>query len=228
MKTIKFVNKHSCDKNGFSADFTLVEFIRKNRKYYQEVEDYDWVEVADRSKGLESILHRLREQKTVSLVKQLGTGHFFLDAGCGTGLILRHLPIGSVGLDINPRNINKAKRHAPKANLVEGDIVKMPFSDRYFSCVICTEVLEHLVKPEPALAEIKRVLKPKGRLIGSVPATNPLWRLRFLSSTHPGEPYHMIYRKKWLKSLFNDSWKIISLKRACLGMNFFFVVEKNG
>lgn len=226
MEQIEFVNQRFCSKNGLELDVSLKEFAQENRKYYQEQEDYDWVEVADRFKGLEAFLHRARERQTLSLIRGFGAGDKFLDAGCGTGLVLRHLPPGSVGLDINPRNISRAKVHAPKAKLVLGDIEKMPFESQSFTMVISTDVLEHLIKPQKALDEIFRVLTSKGVLIGSVPAQNPLWHLRFLSSTHPGEPYHKLYKEREVKTLFAGKGKILKIKRGCFLMNFFFVVRK--
>ncbi len=40
-----------------------------------------------------------------------------LDAGCGTGLNLRHLPPGSVGLDLNPRNLVLVEERLPTTRL---------------------------------------------------------------------------------------------------------------
>lgn len=225
MIPLKFVNQEFCRKNGFKMDSDTI-FSLENKKHYQRREDYDWVLVADKLIGLEAILHRLREMETRSLIKKYAKGNKFLDAGCGTGLVLRHLPSSSVGFDINPRNLAKAKIHAPKANLIKGDIEKMPFGNARFTTIICTDVLEHLVETRRALDELFRVLSPGGVLIGSVPAANPVWGLRFLSSTHPGEPYHRIYQANELKRLFNNRGKLLKLKRACFLMNFFFVVTR--
>ena len=214
---IKKIKKSDFDFN--SPDFELI-----NKRYYQEKEDYDWVEAASHWKGLESILHSLREKSTKKLIKRFSQGDKFLDAGCGTGLILRHLPKGAVGLDINPRHLAKAKKYSPDSILVLGDIEKMPFPDSFFSTVICTEVLEHLPSPQKAVREVRRVLAPGGVLIGSLPAKNPIWKLRFLSSTHPGEPYHKEYRKKEIIKLFSEQ-KIIFLKPASFFMSWNFVVE---
>jgi len=222
-----FVDRKFCAKNGVSLDLSFEEFIQENRRYYQEEEDYDWVEVADHFRGLEAIFHRLRERQASKLVKEFEAGNKFLDAGCGTGLILRHLPAGSVGLDINQRNTRRAKKHAPRAKLVLGDIQEMPFADASFTTIVCTDVLEHLLEPQKALEEIFRILAPQGIAIGSVPAQNPIWRLRFLSSTHPGEPYHRLYKKQEVKALFDGKGKILELKRRCFLMNFFFVVEND-
>lgn len=221
-----FINRKFCAKNGVSFNLPLEKFVIENKKYYQEVEDYDWVDVADHFRGLEAILHRLREREALRLVKEFAVGDKFLDAGCGTGLILRHLPVGSIGLDINRRNIKRAKKHVAKAKLILGDIKNLPFDNRSLTTIICTEVLEHLLEPQKALKEFFRVLKSNGVLIGSVPAQNPVWRLRILSSTHPGEPYHRLYQNQEIQALLKPYGRILYLKKGCLGMNFFFVVAK--
>lgn len=202
------------------------KFIELNKDYYRFIEDYDWIEATDKLRGLESFFHKLRERAILKIINKYKKGEKFLDAGCGTGLILRHLPKGSVGIDINPRNIKRAKKHVPFAKIMEADIEKTPFRNNEFSTIICTEVLEHLPNPKVALLELKRVLKKEGIIIGSVPSTSPVWFLRFLSSTCPrGEPYHRNYRKEELVDLF-EGFKISYLKRANLGMSYFFVLEK--
>ena len=156
------------------------------KDYYRDVETYDWVDVADNLRGPEALFHRNRARAVRRLVRRhAAPGGQFLDAGTGTGLNLRHLPAGSVGLDINPRNVELIASRLPDHVVVLGDVESMPFADASFSTVVCTEVLEHVPDPATALAEIKRVLQPGGVLIGSVPARSAIWRLRFLSSTCP-------------------------------------------
>jgi ubiquinone/menaquinone biosynthesis C-methylase UbiE len=201
-------------------------FIKKNKEYYKYIEEYDWVYVADNIKGLEAFFHRLRAFTIKRLIKKYGKGHAYLDAGCGTGLMLRFLPKGTVGLDINPRNIKRAKEHAPHAKLVLADIEKIPFKSQTFSTIICTEVLEHQPDPNPAIKEIFRVLKNHGVLIGSVPSQSPLWHMRFLSSTCPREePFHKNFQKKELEKLFGKH-RISLLKKSVFNMSYIFVVEK--
>ncbi len=49
------------------------------------------------------------------------------------------------------------------------DGLNIPFEDKSFDVAICTEVLEHSPEPERLVADIARVLKPKGKLYVSVP-----------------------------------------------------------
>ena len=203
------------------------ELETETKRFYRDVENYDWVPVVDRFRGMESFLHRSRQRRTISLVRRYGRGGPFLDVGCGTGLILRYLPAGSVGIDINPRHAARARLHAPDATVLVGDAEDtLPFPDGSFDAVVCTEVLEHLSHPDRALRHIARVLKSGGVLIGSTPNHSPIWRLRFLSSTHySNEPFHHEYRRRELMALFTG-WKIMLLKKGCFGMLHFFVLSK--
>jgi ubiquinone/menaquinone biosynthesis C-methylase UbiE len=195
------------------------------KDYYRDVETYDWVDVADHLRGPEAIFHRNRAYVVRKLVRAYGQTPF-LDAGCGTGLNLRNLPPGSTGLDINPRNLAVVRHRLPEANVVQGDIEAMPFDDLQFGAVLCTEVLEHVPEPEKALQEIRRVLRPGGVLIGSVPARSMIWRLRFLSSTCPHEePFHNEYTKDEVRQLL-VGWVIERLKLSLMHFNVMFVARR--
>ncbi len=87
-----------------------------------------------------------------------------LDAGCGEGFTLTRLnenKIGKefVGIDYSEAAVKIGKSIHPELKLRAGSIYKIPFKDNSFDLVICTEVLEHLEKPEKALAELERVTK---------------------------------------------------------------------
>lgn len=195
------------------------------KSYYRDIETYDWVDVADRFAGPEAIFHRLRARAIRRLTRAY-QGMTFLDAGCGTGLNLRNLPPGSVGLDLNPRNIALVEARLPQFRAVLGDIESMPFENESFEGVLCTEVLEHVPNPDIAVAEIWRVLKPGGVLIGSVPAHSPVWRLRFLSSTCPGcEPFHNQYSVNQVRAMIGR-FDIMRARYAIWGTSVLFVAGK--
>jgi len=196
------------------------------KDYYRHVETYDWVTVTDELKGPEAFFHRNRERVVRSLVRKYALpDRPILDAGCGTGLNLRHLPAGSVGLDINPRNVETVSRRLPQQRCVLGDVEAMPFDDATFGTVVCTEVLEHVPDPRKALTEIRRVLVPGGVLIGSVPARSWVWRLRFLSSTCPGdEPFHNEYKPAEVRELL-AGFEIVRVWYSLLRFNVLFVAR---
>lgn len=123
---------------------------------------------------------------------QLPAGSHGLDAGCGVGLHAEMLAgiIGSegtiVGLDISPEFIDYARKLARKKNLQNqisfqlGDVNNLPFEDNYFDWVLSVDCVGYAPgNPLPALKEMKRVLKPGGKLA-----------ILFWSSQHllPGYP----------------------------------------
>ncbi|WP_439579319.1 class I SAM-dependent methyltransferase [Elioraea sp.] len=99
-----------------------------------------------------------------------------LDAGCGTGGLLRRLAevLPSrrlVGLDVENEAIRRARRKVPSALLAVGSVDAMPFADGRFGAVVSCDVLCHrLVDEAAALAELRRVLAPRGMLVLNLPA----------------------------------------------------------
>lgn len=199
------------------------------KDYYRDVETYDWVDVADNIRGLEAFFHKNRAWMVRRMIAKYATPNEpILDAGCGTGLNLRHLPEGSTGIDINPRNIELLRRRLPNHTVVEGDVEAMPFADASFGTVLCTEVIEHIPDPSAALAEYRRVLQPGGVLIGSVPARSAIWKLRFLSSTCPhSEPFHNEYLPHEVREMLTG-WNVEQLRYSLLHFNVLFVARKAG
>lgn len=223
---------HSSDHHHHAAEGVSLEpgsaaWAEWVKDYYRDVETYDWVDVADNLRGLEAFFHRNRARVVRNLVARYATsGAPILDAGCGTGLNLRHLPKGSVGIDINPRNVALLKQRLPDHVVIEGDVEHLPFADGSFGTVLCTEVIEHIPDPAAALAEYRRVLRPGGVLIGSVPARSMIWKLRFLSSTCPhSEPFHNEYLPDEVRAML-AGWDLEHLRYSLLHFNVLFVARR--
>ena len=98
-----------------------------------------------------------------------------LDVGCGRGFLLQKLSKlakpGSkfFGLDISEKLCEISRQNNPGAQIVKGDAEAMPFQDSQFDFVFMTEALEHMLDYNKALSEIRRVLKPGGIFIVTVP-----------------------------------------------------------
>jgi dolichol-phosphate mannosyltransferase len=90
-----------------------------------------------------------------------------LDVGCGSSRIIGALPTGSVALDILERKLRFNRRFG--VPLVYGSGFALPFPDSSFSCVLSSEVIEHVPKESPMIDELVRVLKPGGRLVLGTP-----------------------------------------------------------
>lgn len=111
----------------------------------------------------------------------LPPGSAILDVGTGTGSNLRMLR--DLGFD-RVRGLDRsseAVRFCAEKGLgaVElGDVRALPFPDRQFDLVLATDIIEHVDDDLLALRELRRVLKPNGRLLLTVPAFRLLWGLQ--------------------------------------------------
>lgn len=94
-----------------------------------------------------------------------------LEVGCGAGHLLARLPAGRrFGVDLAPALLRRAReRLGTSAALAEADAIELPFPACAFERVYCSEVLEHLPEPAPALEEIRRVMTADGVAVVSVP-----------------------------------------------------------
>jgi SAM-dependent methyltransferase len=114
------------------------------------------------------------------LVRRLKPGERVLNVGVGSGH-LEHLAAAKGveiwALDPNERSSEKLRNGLGIGQRAQvGYSQDMPFPDGHFDSVIMSEVLEHLEAEvrEKTLAEVRRVLRPGGRLIGTVPARERL------------------------------------------------------
>src|SRR6516165_10823298 len=100
-------------------------------------------------------------------------GRRILDAGCGSGPLfaaLRGLGAIVTGFDKSAGMVELARRRlGDGADLLVAELGSpLPFPDDTFDDVTASLVLHYLEDWGPALAELRRVLKPGGRLIASV------------------------------------------------------------
>ncbi|MFG3028897.1 class I SAM-dependent methyltransferase [Streptomyces sp. NPDC048253] len=100
-------------------------------------------------------------------------GRRILDAGCGSGPLfaaLRDRGAGVSGFDASAGMLELARRRLGEgADLQVADLGSpLPYPDDTFDDVVASLVLHYLEDWAPALAELRRILKPGGRLIASV------------------------------------------------------------
>lgn len=104
-----------------------------------------------------------------------------LDIGCSSGVltaeVAKLLKGGKIiGLDSYQGAITFAQKKYPHIEFKCADAHKLPYDDKVFDLVICTETLEHVVDPKKTLLEMKRVLKTNGRAIISMDSGNLMFR----------------------------------------------------
>ncbi len=96
-----------------------------------------------------------------------------LDVGCAAGGMARELKktrrVFVAGIENHPDAAHRARQILD--DVVEGDIeqLDLPYEDHSFDCVIFADVLEHLVNPLAVLEKVRRVLKPGGTVVASLP-----------------------------------------------------------
>ena len=108
------------------------------------------------------------------------TGQSWLDAGCGTGTLARflaeHKGCHTLGVDASAAMIANCVL-APNTEFHQiKDICDTGLPDNSFDGVLCSSVLEYLSEPGLALMELRRLLKPNGLLLVSVPNAHPIAR----------------------------------------------------
>jgi demethylmenaquinone methyltransferase / 2-methoxy-6-polyprenyl-1,4-benzoquinol methylase len=107
-------------------------------------------------------------------------GDSVLDACCGTGdLAVAAAREGGrvTGLDFSERMLERARRKAPALEWVEGDLLSLPFAEGSFDAATVGFGVRNVEDLELGLAELRRVLRPGGR-VGVLEITQPRGALR--------------------------------------------------
>lgn len=103
-------------------------------------------------------------------VRRLPAEADVLDAGCGTGRMLRHLTalapsLRVSGVDLSPGMVAEARAASPDLEIIVGDIAALPHASATFDGVLAWYSLIHRAELAPMLRELLRVLRPGGMLL---------------------------------------------------------------
>jgi SAM-dependent methyltransferase len=99
-----------------------------------------------------------------------------LDAGCGSGRTLEELTdYGEVaGIELSPDAAELARGRG-LGEIVVGRLEQLPWEPDHFDLITCLDVIEHTPDDRLTLAELRRVCRPGGFLLVTVPAYQALW-----------------------------------------------------
>ena len=108
-----------------------------------------------------------------------------LDAGCGSGRTMVELvELGEVhGVELDPEAVEVARARSA-GEIVVGRLEELPFGDDTFDLITCLDVIEHTPDDRVTLNELRRVSKPGGWLLLTVPAYQALWSTHDVANHH--------------------------------------------
>jgi len=158
----------------------------------------------------------------------------FLDIGCGNGdtlEIAREMGAEAYGIELNPKSV---KICCDKGlNVHCGTLENTRYPDDYFDIIWMSQVIEHLSSPKHSLKEIKRILKPSGKLYIFCPNAESYLSKTFGKYWHGWHiPFHFYaFTKETMKTLTikcgfkiekinyttPDSWFNVSFKSMLYG-----------
>lgn len=104
------------------------------------------------------------------LTKGLPAGARVLDFGCGRGVLLKALL--DRGYEAHGTEVSRhaAEGADPRAQIrIANNLVNANYPDEHFDQIIVWHVLEHLTNPRETLQEMRRILRPGGRIVVAVP-----------------------------------------------------------
>ena len=139
-----------------------------------EVDEHHWW-YRGRRRIVDSELHRLPISPPARV----------LDAGCGSGRTLEELTgYGEVfGIELDPDAAGLAASRGV-ADVRVGRLEELPCESESFDLITCLDVIEHTPDDRRTLTELRRVTRPGGWLLVTVPAYQALWSLHDVANHH--------------------------------------------
>lgn len=160
-------------KSGIYKKYTSMFKARVDNNAYEQFVPY-----------ADYIIHRFLPENKNALI---------VDLGCGIGGFTRAITnagyLNVQGVDISEESVQTAHSHGIQ-NVMLGDIFSYleSISDATIDAILCIDVLEHFTREESVklLMEIRRVLKPEGRVIIHVPNAEGIFgsKIRYADFTH--------------------------------------------
>jgi SAM-dependent methyltransferase len=128
----------------------------EQRGWERAAEHYDAAFGALTVQAAPALLDAIRLSRSARLLDVASGPGFVARAAAGRGATV-------TGLDFAAAMVNAAKRRHPDIDFREGDAERLPFDEASFDAVVMNFGMLHLARPDAAIAEARRVLRPGGR-----------------------------------------------------------------
>lgn len=167
-----------------------------------------------------------------------------LDIGCSFAYGSAAIQAGGesrvvVGVERDPDHLRGARERFPWITVLEGDATELPVPDRVADAVTMLDIVEHIDRPEAAIAEAWRVVRTGGVVVVSVPHRGLLHRLDALNvyealrrrrpdwplleaATESGGHEHRHFRLAELEELLRPHFEVDRVARTGLGLQELF------
>jgi SAM-dependent methyltransferase len=131
-----------------------------------------------------------------------------LDAGCGSGRTLEELTrYGEVhGIELDPGAAEMAQGRGC-ADVRVGRLEELPWEDGFFDLITCLDVIEHTPDDRVTLRELRRVCRPGGFLLVTVPAYQGLWSMHDVANHH----YRRYSRSRLQAAASESGWFVLRM-----------------
>jgi ubiquinone/menaquinone biosynthesis C-methylase UbiE len=155
----------------------LMRAVDQETVVYGSVAYYDSIAEAYLARYYEDRLRQYAYHTRKARVLEMLPGEpgKLLDVGCGPGVMVQEVlsrGFEFFGVDASKRMIAESRKafgHTRRAQFISGDATALPFADRTFDVLTCMGVICRIARPEVAIVEMGRVLKPGGTLLMSFP-----------------------------------------------------------
>jgi len=179
------------------------------------------------------IRSRLEAKRLLSLCKDLPTDARILDVGCGDGFHLRLLKrYGKKswtleGVDVDKRAVGMAEESGLKIHA--GSIEELRLSENSYDLTFMIQTIEHLEKPFESLTAIKKVLKPRGKLVIVTDNTDALdfkiFKRRYWGGYHFPRHWNLFNKNSLAKLAAKAGFEIVEVKTIVSPVNWVYSIH---
>jgi len=124
-----------------------------------------------------------------------------LDVGCGISTVLHFLNGKRYGIDPLAESYKNLYKYPEDIHIQKAEGEKIPFIDKYFDIVFCSNVIDHVSDPQKVVDNISRVLNKNGYFVLTVEL--------FDEQTQRGPTHPHSLTKTNIINLFSDRFKIV-------------------